>query len=646
MTFSSVFFVFYLVCVPLWAQSVGLVETKLDKTLTSLEFNDASLKTVFQIFTQKTGVNFILSDLVKNRKLSLYLEEVTVRQALQSISKANDLEISLIEGTSVFKVDLALEEDKIDQRVTKIYHLKFTTVSSLLDNSFLAEQTLEDFGGEEGAGAGGGSSNDLSSGSDTGSSSQGGNIMKVIKELLSSEGRMTPDLRTNSIIVTDLPEVIERIDVVVRALDTSIRQVLIRVELVEISKSLSDILGVSYGTDPVVGDLLGLFADPVMKEEAPFRSSSLVPDLVTLSYSRFAILMRALSSSTDTSFLARPRVMTLDNEPAVVDLTSNTAIHRDVLESQHGTTTTSFQRTQTGIILWVLPHINNDDEVTLLIKPRVTTVRPSSTFSDALDPVKRSVTTKVRLKEGETISIGGLVSNEEDLTVRGLPILSKLPFVGAAFRNKAETNRRTELLIFITPFIVDGSNISYLNKDKKNGYLATTVESVPASQDAKVDTASSTVSLQADVVEKKEWGGLQDKIETYELMLRQHPDDVSLMNRLAVQYSRMQRYDDAIDVLRRAVMIDPRSSSSYNNLGNIYRLMNQYDDAILYFKKSIQINPDHPYAYTSLGLCYEMKGAYKDARRSYEDAVLYAPDSPWTQTAQERLSLFSESGVT
>lgn len=157
--------------------------------------------------------------------------------------------------------------------------------------------------------------------------------------------------------------------------------------------------------------------------------------------------------------------MTLNNETAEIKIATNEAIGvTDTTTSTGGTgiTTAAAERAQVGVILRVTPQINLEaGEITLFVYPKVANASAGTPFIVAdedyqyRDPEERSTKQVVRLKDGETIVIGGLIRNETQTVVSKLPILGDLPIIGAAFRHKSQTpGRERELLVFITPHII------------------------------------------------------------------------------------------------------------------------------------------------------------------------------------------------
>jgi type II secretory pathway component GspD/PulD (secretin) len=173
-----------------------------------------------------------------------------------------------------------------------------------------------------------------------------------------------------------------------------------------------------------------------------------------------------LRTQTDTKYLARPRVLALNNETAEIKITTNEAIGiSTTTEATTGTTSASAERYETGVSLRVTPQIDVDrGEITMFVYPQVSDASASSTLISGgatysfRDPETRSTKTTVKVKDGETIIIGGLIRNQKTEVITKLPLLGDLPVVGALFRHKkVEPGKDREVLVFITPHIVKDS---------------------------------------------------------------------------------------------------------------------------------------------------------------------------------------------
>lgn len=402
-------------------------------TRISMDFRDASLKDILKIFSQQAGINFIPSEDVQDKKITLFLENVPVKNAIDSIIQANgltyeqgpDKNIFIVRASGVVKV----------KTVTKVYTLNFAQVAPL------AVSATEGGGATTTVGATSG-------------------IADILTKLLSPAGNIVVDQRTNSLIITDIPEQFKLIEEMLVKLDTPTAQVFIEAEIIETTIDVTDKLGLEYGGTS--GQWTTTFTGPKKGYSFPYdtrtfkdHGQSATFTFGTMTFGDLAFVLKALRSQADTKYLARPKLLTLNNETAIIDITSDTYVGSvTTSQSTTGTTSTSAERITTGLTLKVTPQVNAADYVTMLVEPSVSRTETSSVNTDFLNPIKRSAKAKVMVKDGETIFIGGLLDTQKTDTKRKVPILAEIPIVGALFKSDTVTDKQTEILIFLTPHIV------------------------------------------------------------------------------------------------------------------------------------------------------------------------------------------------
>jgi len=164
--------------------------------------------------------------------------------------------------------------------------------------------------------------------------------------------------------------------------------------------------------------------------------------------------------------------MTLNNETAEIKIATNEVISINTTDNGSGSavsSTTSAERVETGVMLRVTPQINVDTgEITMYIYPKVVEATASS-FQDYKDPEERSTKSTVRIKDGETVVIGGLIRKDKSETLTKVPILGDIPVLGALFRHKyVDKNKDRELLVFITPHILKTPDAKTMQIQKLN----------------------------------------------------------------------------------------------------------------------------------------------------------------------------------
>lgn len=449
----------------------------------SMDLQDADLKDILKIFSIQSGLNFIASEAVQDRKLTLFLDKVPVKDAMDKIFRANNLTYDLDKEAKIFIVKdwgkPALET------ITKVYCIK---------NRALPEARLEN---ERSAllskGGGGGLNTD---------------IVAAVKQLLSTSGKIAQDISTNSLIITDVPSSFPGIEQVIAKLDVPVSQVLIDVEMLDVKKDTIDSIGFNFGSNPLSLSLgraggsgnrmRAFFGSALLKAPQAFTPGS--AGVVAIG-GFFAETLDFLRTQADTKYLARPRLLTLNNETAEISITKDEIVGRqDTVNNTSSTvtTTSTFIRSTdlkltpegTGIYLRVTPQINPDtNEIIMVINPKssVTTRSPLSiTTASATQGINLESDTEVRatksivkVRDGETIVLGGLIHTDRQITINKVPILGDLPIVGSLFRHKDQTHDlQRELVVFITPHIVKDRSV-LLAKAKRSSFPDT--EEMPIS---------------------------------------------------------------------------------------------------------------------------------------------------------------------
>jgi len=389
----------------------------------SMDFQDVPFKQLLKVFSQQARMNFVASENIQDKKVTLYLDKVTVEDALNTILGANGFTLEKKEGVNIFMVKDAGVSDVTLQ--TKIYKLNYAAVS--------------------GAGVG------------EGDSSEG--IEKIIQGLISANGKVIVDSRTNSLIITDMPPSLIKIEEVLKELDVKTLQVMISAEIMEVSVDTLKRLGIEWGTS--TGGLMTYGAGSRSTywpfERSLFKGATLTNTVGSVSFTDFSAVVQAIKTDSTTQYLARPRLLTLNNRAAEMKITKNAAVATQTVTASQGSapvTTTSLERYEVGTTLKVTPHINKDDYITLTIEPEVSRVKESSFGSGNFDPLKRSSKTSIMVKDRETIVIAGLISREDSDSNRKVPLLGEVPILRAAFNRDAKQGSDTEILVFITTQII------------------------------------------------------------------------------------------------------------------------------------------------------------------------------------------------
>jgi len=283
-------------------------------------------------------------------------------------------------------------------------------------------------------------------------------IQTPLKAVLSKNGSMQMDARTNTLIVTDTMPKLRQVSNMIKELDTSVKQVMIEATLVEVSASKENEFGIKWQATKGAGTAAGTTPTSNLPEldygmqSQPAGVSAGFPGVLQIGTiaggNNLGIVLNALASTTDANILANPRVATLDGKIAKINITTE---YQYVSAFNATTGIPTYASVSTGIILEVTPQVNTSGWITMKVKPSV-----SSVVNPGPPPVvdRRETETEVLVKDGDTIVIGGLLKEEEITKLSKVPFLGDIPLIGFLFKDKFTQKAKKDLQIFITPHIL------------------------------------------------------------------------------------------------------------------------------------------------------------------------------------------------
>ncbi|MFT5681904.1 MAG: general secretion pathway protein D [Myxococcota bacterium] len=317
------------------------------------------------------------------------------------------------------------------------------------------------------------------------SSARGGRNQPAAAESESSGGataafdsgvRITSDENTNSLVIIATPDQMRILRSVVDKLDIVRKQVFVEAVIMELaSEDSSEVgIGVHLGStdgaeDPTLALLsgqlgsssLGLSQDLLtgMALGVFGPSISTTVDGVDVTVPAFGIVLNAIQSNSSTSILSTPNILTMDNEEAKIVVGRNIPFPVSNSFNANGQPVISYQREDVAITLKVTPQINESDYVTLQVFQEVQEVEEDSSGLDVTSAgfitSKRSAETTVVIRDNQTVVIGGLMGSTDTEVETKIPVLGDLPLLGRLFRGTRKVSRKTNLLIFLTPHVIN-----------------------------------------------------------------------------------------------------------------------------------------------------------------------------------------------
>ena len=276
--------------------------------------------------------------------------------------------------------------------------------------------------------------------------------------LLEREVTIVGDEKSNTVLVSANPRYLDQVRQMIAELDVDPPQVLIQVLLAEISLDGSLEWGVStsYESNPL-GSQNVIFGGSSGLASGFFLPSLGIPSF-SVSGDNFSLLLRALESQGRIQVLSNPSIMAANNQPARIQIGENIGRASSSSLSDGGTQQTTVEFLDIGVILNVTPSINPDGFVRMLIEPEITdlTNETIQVSEDLSVPIltKRTISTTVTVRDGQTIVIGGLIQDMYEIRKNKVPILGDIPLLGLLFQSEFEDSRKIELIIVLTPHII------------------------------------------------------------------------------------------------------------------------------------------------------------------------------------------------
>lgn len=437
----------------------------------SMEFQDVEIRSVLDILAQFTEMNIVASDSVAGN-ITLRLINVPWDQALDIILKSKNLgkrengNVILI-APSTELAEQEARELEAQQAVESFAPLR----TEYIRLSYAKAQDVLTLI-SQGSGSSGGSSNRADDNN----------------TLLSNRGTVTVDERTNTLIIKDVADSIENIHKLISKIDIPVRQVMIEARIVSATDSFSKEIGVRWGilsngaannrnllvggsnqtlwdlkdfdveTTTVNGQTVSYPSYDISRPDnlnvdlgVANPAGSIAFGLLSMSDVMLDLELSALQADNRGEVISTPKILTADKQTAKVS--SGTQIPYQEA-SASGATTTSFK--EAALSLEATPNITPDGKIGLQL---VITNGTPTIINNQVAIAEDSISTNVIIEDGQTVVLGGVFKNRTSNGVDKVPFLGDLPYIGRAFRKDVRSNAKEELLIFVTPKLInDGTS--------------------------------------------------------------------------------------------------------------------------------------------------------------------------------------------
>jgi type IV pilus assembly protein PilQ len=448
----------------------------------SLNFQNVEVRSVLQVIADFTGLNIVASDTVGGN-LTLRLKDVPWDQALDLILTTKGLD-KRTNGNVVWIApkDELLSKEKAELEARASVNDLEPLVTEYIPLNYLRADEAHAmlYGASLAAALGGGkaSCSTASEGVTSTAAPAATGTKEEDKKILSKRGRASYDLKTNMLIVNDTAKKIQEVRDLLAKVDVPARQVMIEARVVIADDTFSRQLGVRLGagiggTSKIAGSQTGIGfsgnyttsqstakgtatnVPPNVSFGIPTTTGSATPAALGLTLLNVAtgnlisLELQALEADNRGKVISSPRVVTTNQVPAVI--IQGDEVPYSTVNEQTQVPTTSFK--EANLCLLVDPQILNNDTVILNVEVQKDALGQSTSQGPAL--LRKRVKTQVRVNNGETVVLGGIYETVNRNDLDKVPFLGDLPFLGNLFKQSNRQEVKTEMLIFLTPRILD-----------------------------------------------------------------------------------------------------------------------------------------------------------------------------------------------
>jgi type II secretory pathway component GspD/PulD (secretin) len=475
----------------------GLVINPENKKI-SIDYKDANLVSVLKALSYSFDLNLVMTKDVQG-KISANLKDITIDEALNAILGVNGYRF--------------VRKDNI------IYVIKANDIETQAQAFHLSFLTALD-------------------------------AKQILSKTISKRGDIQINDATNSMVVVDLPEYIEKVKQVLAEIDKAPIQVLIEAKVVDMQAKAFENLGTTInaafdpkgeaaggifgGTSSVNENLTVVTSMAGPSSDVPGNQLRLIPTFKSLSLD---VKIDALIQKNRAHVLASPSIATLNGKEAKIIIGERFPYLETTTTPTGNTQTTRF--IDVGTSLKVTPMVSPDGWITMKVHPEVSSVSASLAAGPRI--TTREADSTIRVRDNETIIIGGLINKKDDRTKGGVPFLRSIPVVGWIFSKRSSDLEETELTVFITPHIIRASSIG---KDLKSD--ADYTKGDIYTQDSLLAYAA---NLEKDnKPEEADLFRFSEMVQTYALLYKQFPESPKAdlcLYKMGEIYSRVFKKNDA-----------------------------------------------------------------------------------------------------
>jgi general secretion pathway protein D len=380
-----------------------------------LVFRSASLREAYQALGRTAGINFVFDPQFQDQTISLDLREVPFEQALNALASVGRTFHRVTDARIVSVIpDTPTKRREFEQLVVKTFFLSNADLKETVD------------------------------------------LLRIVL----SARNVAPVVGANALSIKDTPDKVAAAERIINMVDKKRAEVVVEVEILEVNRTRLKDYGIEItsavsGTEGIAG---AAFPLSTTLDENPYKRSNIVVSSLP------GVIYRLLRSDSSTRLLANPQIRTSEGQTAQarfgdqvpVPVTTFTPIAGTGLQQQP---ITSFEYKNVGVNIDITPRVHHDGEISLGLKLDISSVGPAG-FQGLPTFNSRTVSSVIRLKDGETNVLAGLISDNERKSLSGVPGLASVPVLGRIFARNRNEVTETDIIMTLTPHIVGRPEIT------------------------------------------------------------------------------------------------------------------------------------------------------------------------------------------
>lgn len=383
---------------------------KSEEETISLKFTKkVDLEQIFKTMAGVAAINIIFDSGFKDSKLAIVLEDITLSQALDRICLLKNLFYKVLDSRTIIIIpDTPAKRKVYDEQIIKNY--------------YLSNITAED-------------------------------CLKLISRITGIKN-MTADKNHNTITIRDTPEKVALVERLIGLYDKRKAEVMIKVDIMEVNRDRLQEYGIEFSQYQLSQQLTGT------SETGGIKGSRLYYiDSSDFTFSIPTVIYKFLESDSDSKVIARPQVRGEDGEKISIKLGDKVPVPRTSfipynVGGPEQQPITSYDLQEVGIEVSITPHVHHNGEISLSLDFKLTFITSPGTNTIPPTIGNRTVTTKIRLKDGETGIMAGLLRDSERRSRKGFPGLSQIPLLGDLFSSNLKQVGQTDIILRVTPYIL------------------------------------------------------------------------------------------------------------------------------------------------------------------------------------------------